>query len=122
LLPQVEVPPSRQVPVGSGCASGTFTHRPIDVGCAHDLQTLAQAVWQQTPCAQLPDTHSWPLAQNAPFIFRPHEFPVQTLPLLQLASTVQATKHFVPLQANGAQRTASGATQAPEAVHSDDGV
>jgi len=95
---------------------------PIDVGNAHDLQTLAQAVAQQTPCAQLPDWHSTRSAQNAPFIFRPQEFPVQTFPLEQLASAVHATKHFAPLQAYGAQRAASGVTQAPDAVQSAGGV
>jgi hypothetical protein len=64
---------------------------PIDVGSAHDLQAPVQVVAQQTPWAQLPDTHSRPSAQNAPLGLRPHELPLQTFPPLQLLSAVQAT-------------------------------
>jgi len=39
--------------------------------------------------------------------------PVQTLPAVQLPSTVQAVKQRAPLQANGAQAIASGAAQLP---------
>jgi hypothetical protein len=92
------------------------------VGSAHDLQTLLQGVAQQTPCAQLPETHSFLSPQNAPFGLRPHEFALQTFPAEQLSSTVQAPKQRVPLHANGAQATASGATQAPLAVHTETGV
>ena len=44
---------------------------------------------------------------------RPHELLVQTLPAVQLPSTVQAVKQRAPLQANGAQAIASGAVQFP---------
>jgi hypothetical protein len=122
LFPQLVAPPSRQVPVGSGCPSGTFVQTPIDVGSAHDLQALAQPVAQQTPWAQLPDTHSRRSAQNAPFSLSPHEFSLQTFPATQFASVVQATKQRAPLQANGAQALASGATQVPVSLHVSGGV
>ena len=44
----------------------------------HDLQAPVQGVAQQTPCAQLPDAHSRPSAQNAPLGLRPHELPLHT--------------------------------------------
>jgi hypothetical protein len=66
---------------------------------------------QQTPCAQIPDMQSTgPLLHEAPFIFLPHELPLQTFGITQLLSLVQASKHFAPLQANGAQVRDGGAT------------
>jgi hypothetical protein len=96
--------------------------RPIDVGSAHDLHALAQPVAQQTPCAQLPDEHSRGSAQNAPFGLRPHELSTHTRPLTHCASVVQAVKQRVPLQANGAQVVASGATQRPLSLQVAGGV
>jgi len=121
-VPHVAAPASRQVPAGSGPPSATFVQMPIVVGSAHDLHTLTHGVAQQTPCAQLPDPHSFRSQQNAPFGLRPHELALQTFPAEQLSSTVQAPKQRAPLHANGAHRTASGATQAPLAVHSAGGV
>jgi hypothetical protein len=95
---------------------------PIDAGSAHDLQALAQAVAQQTPCAQLADAHSRRSAQNAPFGLRPHELALQTFPAVQLSSLVHATKQRAPLHANGAHGIASGARHAPVAVQSAAGV
>jgi len=71
---------------------------PIDPESAHDRHALAQAVAQQTPCAQLFDVHSPAFEQKAPFGFLPHELPTQTLPVEQFASTVHAPKHWLPLQ------------------------
>jgi hypothetical protein len=95
---------------------------PIDDGNAHDLHALAQPVAQQTPCAQLADAHSRLSAQKAPLGLRPHELSVHTWPETQLASAVHATKQRVPLQANGAQALASGATHLPVALHAAGGV
>jgi hypothetical protein len=90
---------SMQVCDGSGLFAGTLVQAPIAPDSAHDLQAVAQAVAQQTPCAQLADTHSVPAEQKAPFGFRPQELPVQTLPEEQFASIAQLPKHLVPLQA-----------------------
>ena len=95
---------------------------PIDDGSAHDLHELAQPVAQQTPCAQLPDAHSRLSAQKAPFGLRPQEFSLHTCPAAQLLSAVHATKQRVPLQANGAQALASGATHLPVALQAEGGV
>jgi hypothetical protein len=86
------------------------------------LHALAQGVMQQTPWAQLPDAHSRLSAQKAPSSFKPQELFWQTLPAAQLSSAVQATKQRAPLQANGAQAVASGATQVPVALHAPGGV
>jgi hypothetical protein len=122
LFPQLAAPLSRQVPVGSGCPSGTLVQMPIDVGSAHDLHALAQPVAQQTPWAQLPEAHSRLSAQKEPFSLRPQELLLHTLPATQFASVVHATKQRAPLQANGAQAAASGATQRPVALQVDGGV
>jgi hypothetical protein len=50
---------------------------------------------------------------EAPGTFLPHEFPLQTFGETQFAGTVQASKHLVPLQANGAQGRALGAVHTP---------
>jgi len=100
-LPFVSHVPGRsmQICAGSALLVGTLVHAPIVPVRAHDLHAVAQAVAQQTPCAQLLDMHSPPAEQKAPFGFRPHELPVQTLPGEQFASAAQAPKHLLPLQA-----------------------
>ncbi|MDX2023449.1 MAG: hypothetical protein SF187_24650 [Deltaproteobacteria bacterium] len=40
----------------------------------HERQAPSQAVLQQTPSAQFPDSHSGPLAQTAPSGFLPQLF------------------------------------------------
>jgi hypothetical protein len=88
-----------QVWAGSGLFTGTLVQVPIVPDSAHDRHALAQAVAQQTPCAQLPDMHSAPAEQNAPGGFAPHELPTHTLPGEQFASRAHAPKHLLPLQA-----------------------
>ena len=108
--------------MGSGCPSGTLVQMPIDDVSAHDLHALAQPVAQQTPCAQLLDSHSRLSAQKAPFGLRPQELSRHSFPVTQLASTVHDAKHRAPLQTNGAQVLASGATHRPVALHAAGGV
>ena len=115
-------PLSWHVPVGSGVPSGTLLQMPIDVGNAQDLHELVQAVEQQTPWAQVPEAHSRLSAQNAPFILRPHDESMQTLPATHWASPVHAVKQRAPLHANGAHALASGATQAPVSLQVAGGV
>ena len=104
--PAAHLPFVAQVPVmlmqvwaGSGLFTGTLVQVPIVPDSAHDRHALAQAVAQQTPCAQLPDMHSPPAEQNAPGGFNPHELPMHTLPGEQFASRAHAPKHLLPLQA-----------------------
>jgi len=97
-------------------------HDPIVPDSAHERQAPEQAVAQQTPCAQVLEMHSMRSEQNAPLGLRPHELPLQTLPVEQFASAVQLPKHWAPLQANGTHEIVSGATQAPVALHVDSGL
>jgi hypothetical protein len=113
---------SMHVCAGSGLPDGTFVHAPIVPDSAHDLQADAQAVAQQTPCAQFPEAHSVRSEQKAPFGFGPHEFPTQKLFAEQLASAVQLPKHLLPLQAYGTHDSELGATQAPVVLQVDSGV
>ena len=113
---------STQVCAGSGLLAGTFVHDPIVPDSAHDLQALAHAVPQQTPCAQLFEMHSAPAEQKAPFGFLPHELFTQTLPDEQLPSTVQLPKHLLPLHAYGTHDSESGAAQVPVVLQVDSGV
>jgi len=89
-VPQLAEPWSVHELAGSGAPTGTLEQMPMELESAHDLQAPAQAVAQQTPCVQLPEAHSVRSEQNAPFVFLPQEFPLQTLPGVQLASAVQA--------------------------------
>jgi hypothetical protein len=98
LLPQLAAPWSVQSCAGSGDPVGTLVQVPSEPGSAHDLQAPLHAVPQQIPWAQIADAHSVPPEQEAPFGFLPQELATQTLPALQLPSTVQPVKHFVPLQ------------------------
>jgi hypothetical protein len=82
---------------GSGDPVGTLVQVPSEPASAHDLQAPLQVVAQQIPCAQIADAHSVPPEHEAPFGFFPQEFETQTLPALQLPSTVQPVKHLVPL-------------------------
>jgi hypothetical protein len=89
-VPQLAEPWSMQVAAGSGAPTGTLEQMPMELVSAHDRQAPVQADAQQTPCAQLPEAHSVRSEQKAPLVFLPHEFPLQTLPGVQLASVVQA--------------------------------
>jgi hypothetical protein len=121
-VPQVVRPWSRQVLAGSGAPVATLVQVPIDPDSAQDLQALAHADAQQTPCAQLPEAHSTLSEQNAPLVFLPHELPLQTFGGTQFVFEVHAVKHCVPLHAKGAQARASGATQVPVLLHVAGGV
>ncbi len=92
---------------------------PRELASAHDLHTPLQAAVQQTPWAQMFDRHSMLLLQDAPGFFFPHELPLQTLGGTQFLSWVQASKHLVLLQANGAHDRDGGAAQAPLASQAD---
>lgn len=73
VLPQDAVGVDLHTPWGSGEPSATGLHRPAEAARLHAMQALVQVELQQTPCAQLPDTHSDPVPHSAPSGFRPHE-------------------------------------------------
>jgi hypothetical protein len=122
LVPQLVAGMAAQISAGSGMLVGTFVQVPFVPASAQDLQASLHGVEQQTPCAQTFEAHSALSEQVAPGSFLPQEFPLQTLPWAQSASALHVMAQREPLQANGAQVIASGATQAPLAVQSDSGV
>jgi hypothetical protein len=73
----------------------------------------AQAVSQQTPCAQNVEWHSLSSAHVLPSSLRPHEPFVQTAGDAQSASVVQAALQTAAPHSNGKQELAAGVTQAP---------
>jgi hypothetical protein len=122
-VPQVDGACGRQVPAGSGAPAGTSRQRPIAPDSAHERQALEHAVAQQTPCAQTPEAHSTLVEQNAPVIFRPHEWLAShTLGATHASLAVQASKQRGPLHANGAHASDGGARQRPVLLHVAGGV
>ncbi len=68
---------------------GTGEQVPAEPASAHDRQVPVQAVSQQTPCAQNPDTHDAAVVQAAPG---------GSLPQLPLAQTLGATQSALVVQ------------------------
>jgi hypothetical protein len=62
---------------------------PIVPVSAQEVQTPAQAVAQQTPCAQWPEPQSESAAQTVPGIFFWQTLAMQKFPVAQSASTAQ---------------------------------
>jgi hypothetical protein len=91
-------------------------HVPGEAASAHDWQSPAQAVWQQTLWAQMPELHSAPVVQAMPSGFLPQLVPVQTLPVVQSALVAQVVLQRAGVtvsQRNGAHEVLAGAWQAP---------
>jgi hypothetical protein len=120
-VPQLGAPLSMQLPAGSG-PEATAVHCPIVPVMAHDRQAPAQAVAQQTPCAQNADLHSTLFEQKAPIGLRPQELAVQTFPVEHELLSVQLEKQRAPLQTKGAQANASGTWHFPVASQVEVGV
>jgi hypothetical protein len=122
-VPHVDAAVATQVFDGSGAPAGTSAQVPIAPGSVQDLHAPAQAVAQQTPCAQKPESHSTAAEHEAPLVFLPHELCAShTLGGTQAASLVHAEKQRVPLQAKGAQASDGGATHCPVLLHAEAGV
>jgi hypothetical protein len=68
----------------------TAVQSPIDPVTAQETQEPLQPVAQQTPCAHCIDWHSVAAEQKAPFGLAPQEPCMQTFPLEQPASLLQA--------------------------------
>ena len=97
-------------------------HTPADVVSAHDLQMPVQAVWQQTPCSQKLERHSFLLMQIAPFALRPQKPPVQTAGDWQSASAMHDGLQAAVPQRYGKQGIGLGVTQVPAPSQADSGV
>src|SRR5580765_9104576 len=72
-------------------------HSPSLPAIAHDLQVPAQAVLQQTFCAQIVDAHSPPAVQAAPGGFGPQLPLTHAAPATQSAAVAQVDLHFPSL-------------------------
>lgn len=122
-VPQLEAGLATQVFDGSGAPAATSPQRPIALGSAQDLHAPAQAVEQQTPCAQKPEPHSVGSEQNEPLVFFPHELALQTFGGTQAAApSVHTPKQRAPLHAYGAQGSDEGAAHWPVLLHVAAGV
>jgi hypothetical protein len=122
-VPQVEALVAAHVPAGSGAPGATSPQIPMAPVSAQERQASAQAVAQQTPCAQNPEPHSDLSEQNAPLLFGPHELlAAQTLGATHAELSAHVAKQRAPLHAYGAQVSAGGAAHWPVAVHVEVGV
>ena len=88
----------------------------------HAVQAPAQALSQQTPCAQKPEPHSPGSEHDAPRIFLPHELPLHTLGETQSWFVVHALKQALPLHTFGEHGSESGGVHWPVALQVDGGV
>ncbi len=79
---------------------------PRDAMSPHDLQIPVHAVWQQKPCSQNPDRHSWGPKHAAPGGLRPQVPLVQTAGALQSVSAVHDGLHAFPPHWYGKQSVA----------------
>jgi hypothetical protein len=121
-VPQLAAGLATQALDGSGAPVGTSAQVPMAPGSAHDRHAPAQAVAQQTPCAQTPEAHSTVVEQNDPMGFGPHELDSHTFGSTHWASTVQALKQRAPLHAKGAHGSDGGAAHWPVLLQADAGV
>jgi hypothetical protein len=76
---------------------------PTEPATAQERQVPAQAVSQQTPCAQLPELHSAPPVHAAPIDFRPQLPLLQELGEAQSAAVEHVILHAPEPHAYGAQ-------------------
>lgn len=101
----------------SGSApAGTFVQDPAEPESAQDLQSPAQAVWQQTPCWQNPELQSAAAMHGWPTGFLPHEFPEHGLGARHIMLVVHIVwqSPVAGLHTYGAHDWgAAGGTQAP---------
>jgi hypothetical protein len=112
-VPQVLAVASAHCCNGSAPA-GTLVQTPALPLSAHDLQSPAQAVMQQVPCAQTPELHSPSVEHPAPIGFLPQLPFMQVFPAVQSALVVQLCLHcpFAP-HTNGAHEMAGVLAQVP---------
>ena len=96
-MPQPAAPWSAHWFSGSYPAGTVEQVPPVPVS-EHDMQVPVQAVWQQTPCAQMPLAQSVPAMHAAPSGFLPQLPPVQTFPAEQSAFVLQVALQLPPPQ------------------------
>jgi hypothetical protein len=116
-------PWSRHSPAGSLAPAITGEQVPALAASAQETQLPVHVVRQQTPCAQIPETHSVPSAQEAPGCLRPHEpFWHTNGGEMQSASVVQVLLQTLVPQRNGEHEVDGRDTHVPAPSQLDDGV
>ena len=96
---------------------GTLVQVPTVPASAQDWQVAPQAVMQQTPWAQTPDTHSPPPPQATPVAFLAQLPPMQVNGATQSALTVQVFLHAAEPQAYGSHMDDVAAWHVPVPLH-----
>jgi hypothetical protein len=114
-------PPSVHTPAGS-VPDITGEQVPSDPLSEQSWQAPVQVVRQHVPCWQIPVSHCSPVWHEAPGGDGPHELLLHEFGGRHCEFVAQALKHLVPLQTNGRQGRASGATHWPLELHVDGGV
>jgi hypothetical protein len=100
--------------VGMGaCPAATGEQVPVVPVSAQDMHVPVQAVSQQTPCAQNPDTHDACAVQGAPGGSLPQLPLVQTFGLTQSALVVQVALHAAVAQVKGSHMAVVAGRQVP---------
>lgn len=100
--------------VGDGALpAGTGEQVPAEPASAHERQVPVQAVSQQTPCAQNPDTHDAAVVQAAPGGSLPQLPFAQTLGETQSAFVVQVALQAAVPHAKGVQVAVVAGRQVP---------
>jgi hypothetical protein len=99
--------------VAGACPAGIGEQVPAEPLSAHDRQVPVQAVSQQTPCAQKPETHDAAVAQAAPGGSLPQLPLLQTLGATQSALVVQVALHMPAPQPNGSHMAVVALRQVP---------
>jgi hypothetical protein len=112
------------MPAGSVPPAGTGLQVPAAPAddIAQVMHVPVQVVAQQTPWAQMPLVHSWPLAQAAPFDLSPHEPPLQVANGAQSLLVAQVALQALLPQANGKHEEDAGVTQVPAPSQVEPGV
>ena len=102
LVPQLAAPASVHWFSGSEPA-GTTLQVPTEPVSAHDRQVPVHAVWQHTPCEQLPELQSVLAVHMAPLDSSPQVMFMHVAGEVQSALTVHVVLHTPPVaaQANG---------------------
>jgi hypothetical protein len=93
--------------------AGTVEQVPAVPVSAQDMHVAVQAVWQQTPWAQIPLAQSGPAAHDAPSGSFPQLPVVQTFPPEQSVLVVQVVRQLVAPQAYGVQLWLAPGAQLP---------
>jgi hypothetical protein len=114
-VPQLVAGVTMHMPLGSATPEGTLVQVPTEPPTVQLRQPPAQASLQQTPSAQMPETHSGPALQEVPLPFLPQMLLWHWLGGTHwlLASQDEKQAPLLALHLNGAQAWVAPARQVP---------